>query len=497
MNLGRGQLHRGGPPPLPRTFVVPNRARTSSIEPARPSTPKQPPAEVGVAARIADLLTERRSSVSSSAWLGGRSLRAGKSNGGRVGTAVAGCASQSRVGCCDRCQRSELRACSDLAVRVGGSGACVQTTVAGSIRSARRLHISLGSLPVNPAHMRMASLNEPNTDSHQGARLNAIVAPYRGPDNRRAVSQLLLTACGFFVSWYLALVSMEIHYGLTLLIIVPTSGFLIRLFMIQHDCGHGSFFSSRRVASFVGHWIGVLTLLPYAYWRRTHALHHAHSGDLGLRGFGDIETLTVNEYLEKSWSGRLAYRIYRNPLVLFGLGAVFHFVVKQRYPWNLPRSWKREWRSVWLTNLSILSVVAVMVFLIGWKALLLVHGPIVALTCSVGVWLFYVQHQFEDTYWERKPDWDFYDAALKGSSHLVLPAPLQWFTASIGLHHIHHLSPKIPNYRLAQCLGAHPELEAATRVTIRDTWTLVRLHLWDAEGGRLVAFNEVGSTRLL
>jgi omega-6 fatty acid desaturase (delta-12 desaturase) len=285
--------------------------------------------------------------------------------------------------------------------------------------------------------------------------------------------------------------SLEISYALTLLLSIPTSGFLVRLFMIQHDCGHGSFFRSRRAASFVGHWIGVLVLLPYDYWKRTHALHHAHSGDLDLRGFGDVETLTVDEYLALSRSGQAAYRIYRHPLVLFGIGALFHFVVRQRYPWKVPRSWTREWRSIWLTNLSLVLVVGLLVLTVGWQRLLLVHGPIVVLSCAMGGFLFYVQHQFEDTYWERKPEWDYYEAALKGSSHLVLSGPLQWFTASIGLHHIHHLSPRIPNYQLQQCYDANVELQDATKVTIRSSMALLKLHLWDTQAGRLIGFRDL------
>ena len=328
------------------------------------------------------------------------------------------------------------------------------------------------------------------------AHFNSMLAPYQGPDIARSLSQLVISAGGFIALWYAMLLSLEISYALTLLLAFPTSGFLVRLFMIQHDCGHGSFFRSRRLSSFIGHWIGVLSLLPYDYWRRTHAHHHAHSGDLDLRGQGDVDTLTVEEYLGRSASGRLAYRIYRNPLVLFGIGPLWHFLVKQRYPrGQAPRSWKRAWRSIWLTNLSLFGVVGALTITIGWQRLLLVHGPIVVLSCSVGTWLFYVQHQFEDAYWKRKPDWDYYDAALKGSSHLVLWAPFQWITASIGLHHIHHLSPRIPNYRLQECLESCPELQVATKVTPRHSWALTRLHLWDSDSQRLIGFRELRARR--
>lgn len=334
-------------------------------------------------------------------------------------------------------------------------------------------------------------MNSLTPNRERVAHFNTILAPFQGPELRRSLTQLGVAASAFVVGWYLMLRSLEISYALTLLLSIPTSGLLVRLFMIQHDCGHGSFFRSRRAASFVGHWIGVLTLLPYDYWKKTHAMHHAHSGDLDLRGFGDVETLTVDEYLALPRSGRLAYRIYRNPLVLFGIGALWHFVLKQRYPWEVPRSWTRAWRSIWLTNLSLVVVVGLLVLMVGWQRFLLVHGPIVVVSCAAGGFLFYVQHQFEDTYWARKPEWDYYDAALKGSSHLVLSAPLQWFTASIGLHHIHHLSPRIPNYRLAQCHDANVELQDATKVTIGSSMALLRLHLWDSDAGRLIGFREL------
>ncbi|MEX1256663.1 MAG: fatty acid desaturase [Gemmatimonadota bacterium] len=334
-------------------------------------------------------------------------------------------------------------------------------------------------------------MNELSPERTRVAQINAMLAPFQGPELKRSVTQLSVSAAGFFGFWYAMLRSLEVSYWLTLLLAIPASGFLLRLFMIQHDCGHGSFFRSRRAASIVGHWIGVLTLLPYDYWRRTHAFHHAHSGDLDLRGFGDVVTLTVEEYLARPPSGRLAYRIYRSPLVLFGVGALWHFVIKQRYPREVPKDWTRAWRSIWLTNLSIAAVVAFAVALVGWQSFLLIQVPIIVMTCSAGVWLFYVQHQFENTYWERKPEWDFYDAALKGSSHLVLSAPLRWITASIGLHHLHHLSPRIPNYRLQECLDATPELEAATKVTVMTSWKLTRLHLWDAEASRLIGFREL------
>ena len=318
-----------------------------------------------------------------------------------------------------------------------------------------------------------------------------MLEPYWGADARRSVIQLLTSAAPFFTLWYLMLRSLELSYWLALVLALPAAGFLMRLFMIQHDCGHGSFFKSRCARDWVGSCIGVLVLIPYQYWRRTHAYHHAHSGNLDFRGFGDIDTITVREYLARPRLMRLAYRMYRHPLMLFGVGPAFHFLVKHRYPWDVPRSWKEAWASVWWTNAALVAVVLFMGSTLGWGRFLAVQVPITLAAASLGVGLFYVQHQFEDTYWRRHDDWDFYDAALQGSSYLVLPRPLQWITANIGLHHVHHLSSRIPNYRLQECMDSNPELQQATRVTLRDSLRLVRLTLWDEEGRRLVGFKDL------
>jgi omega-6 fatty acid desaturase (delta-12 desaturase) len=324
---------------------------------------------------------------------------------------------------------------------------------------------------------------------------NNILKPYWGADTRRSVTQLLTSAGPFVLFWYLAYRSLAVSYWLTLLLIVPTSGFMMRLFMIQHDCGHGSFFQSRKARDTVGFWIGVLLLTPYEYWRKTHAYHHAHSGDLDFRGFGDIDTFTVEEYL--SWPGmkRAGYRIYRNPFILFTVGPAFHFLIKHRYPWDIPRDWNHAWRSVWFTNVAIAGVVAVMVWAVGWKAFLLVQLPATLVACSLGVWLFYVQHQFEHTYWHWHENWDYYEASLRGSSYLKLPAPLQWITANIGVHHVHHMSARIPNYKLQQVHDENPEFHVVTKVTFKDTWKLMNLTLWDEERRKLIRFKDLKMIR--
>ena len=327
-------------------------------------------------------------------------------------------------------------------------------------------------------------------DREQVRKWKTILSPYFGADARRSAIQLTISAILFFGTWGAMLWSLEVSYWLTLVLAVFAAAFLMRLFMIQHDCGHGSFFRSQTLANAVGFIIGVLTLTPYHYWRKTHAIHHAHSGDLDLRSFGEIQTLTIDEYEALPPLKRLGYRVYRNPFVLFGPGAAFQFLIKHRYPWDVPREWKREWRSVWWTNLALVVVVAAAWLTIGLERFLLVQVPITLFACAMGVWLFYVQHQYEDAYWHRHVDWNYYDAALHGSSHLVLPKPLQWVTANIGLHHVHHLNSRIPNYRLQECHDENPELHEALRMTIRDGLKTLPLALWDEPRNQLISFRE-------
>jgi omega-6 fatty acid desaturase (delta-12 desaturase) len=292
------------------------------------------------------------------------------------------------------------------------------------------------------------------------------------------------------------LASLEYSYWITLLLALPAAGFLVRLFIIQHDCGHGSFFRSRAANNTLGFVLGILTLTPYAYWRKAHAIHHATSGNLDHRGFGDISTLTVKEYLALTRWRRLRYRLYRNPLILFGLGPFYEFILRQRFPLGLPRSWRREWASILWTNLALLAVVAMMWKTVGIQAFLAVQLPISLLAGSSGVWLFYIQHQFEDTYWEKDDAWSFHAAGIKGSSYYDLPGMLHWFTGNIGVHHVHHLSSRIPNYRLRQCFRENPELQQVTRLTLWGSLKCARLKLWDEERGKLVGFQHLDSIRV-
>ena len=317
------------------------------------------------------------------------------------------------------------------------------------------------------------------------------LAPHRSPTVWRSLWQIANSAIPFAALWFLMVQSLAWPYWTTLLLSVPTAALMVRLFIIQHDCGHGSFFRSQVACDYVGRVIGVLTLTPYQYWKREHAIHHATSGLLDKRGHGDIDTLTVEEYRSLSAFARFRYRLYRHPLVLFLVGPAFQFLVIQRLPLNAPPATRAGWWSVMGTNLAIALVVTVMILTVGAKRFLLVQLPITLVASSLGVWLFYIQHQYEETYWRNKPEWKYADAALRGSSWYDLGPVLQWFSGNIGLHHIHHLNSKIPNYRLQRCLDSIPELENVTRLTLLPSLKCARLTLWDEAEQKLVGFGAV------
>jgi omega-6 fatty acid desaturase (delta-12 desaturase) len=294
-----------------------------------------------------------------------------------------------------------------------------------------------------------------------------------------------------FVLWYLMVLSLDVSYLLTIGLACIAAGFMARIFIIQHDCGHGSFFRSQKANDAVGMIASVLTLTPYHYWRKSHAIHHAGAGKLDKQGIGDIYTMTVDEFLSKSRWGRLKYRIYRNPIVLFVLGPTFLFAVIYRFPISRVNALRQVEASVWLTNLAIAVVAAGMMMLVGWKTFLAVQVPITVVTSSLGMWLFYVQHQFEDTYWSNSNDWDFAAAAIKGSSFYRLPKVLQWFTGNIGFHHVHHLSPKIPNYLLEKVHSEVPEVQGATVLTLWTSLKSLPLTLWDERRKKLISFAQL------
>lgn len=319
------------------------------------------------------------------------------------------------------------------------------------------------------------------------------VAAWQKPVLRSSIWQIVNTLIPYFGLWGLMIWTLDISYWLTLAIAFIASGFLARMFMIFHDCGHGSFFKSQRANHFLGFITGVLTFTPYHQWRHKHALHHATSGNLDRRGSGDIWTLTLREYVEASRWKRTAYRLFRNPLVLFFLAPLYLFLIHQRFP--SPGIGARERRGVHWTNAALLAIVVLTSLTIGIKAYLLVQLSVMMISGTLGLWLFYVQHQFDGVYWERREDWDFTRAALNGSSYYRLPRFLQWFTGNIGFHHIHHLSPAIPNYNLEKCHRRSPVFQEVKTVTLWSSMKSISFRLWDEERRMLVGFGRLRTTR--
>jgi omega-6 fatty acid desaturase (delta-12 desaturase) len=318
-----------------------------------------------------------------------------------------------------------------------------------------------------------------------------VLARYRKPSLIRSVVELAITALPLAALWAAAWFVYSLGYWwASLLLAIPAAGFLVRLFMIQHDCGHGAFFPCRWANDWCGRVIGFLTMTPYDFWRRAHAVHHATSGNLGLRGIGDIDTLTVREFIARSSWGRLKYRLYRSPVIMFGFGPAYLFLLQHRLPVGFMRDGWRPWVSTQTTNTAIVLIATLLIYLIGIKAFLLIHMPIMLLAATFGVWLFYVQHQFENTFWSESRSWNLHEAALHGSSHYDLPVLLRWFSANIGIHHVHHLCSRIPYYRLTSALHDYPELRDIGRLSMMQSLYSVRLVLWDEAHSRLVSFRE-------
>lgn len=331
---------------------------------------------------------------------------------------------------------------------------------------------------------------EPNTPAKDAIAWVRILAKYRDPSLPRSLFELAATLLPFAALWALAAALLTIHPLLALPPALLNGLFLVRLFIIQHDCGHNAFFASRRANDWLGRILGVLTLTPYDVWRRSHAMHHAASGNLDQRGLGDVATLTVAEYRARGWLGRLQYQAYRHPLILFGLGPAWLFLLANRFGLG-PRGGGRAMIiSAHLTNLGIAAALASLAALGGWQILAWVFLPTALLGATLGVWLFYVQHQFEETHWEEEADWQLHHAALHGSSHYVMPGVLQWLTGNIGIHHVHHLYSRIPFYRLTEVLKDHAELAEAQRLTIAESLATARLQLWDEAEKRLLSFRE-------
>ncbi len=316
-----------------------------------------------------------------------------------------------------------------------------------------------------------------------------LVKKYQSSDKWRSVWQIANSVIPYVAMWYLMYHSLSISYWLTLLLALPAAGFLTRIFIIMHDCGHGSFFKSSKANHFVGVVCGIICYTPYYQWTREHAIHHATSGDLSRRGIGDVNTLTVEEYLALSRWDRLKYRLYRNPLVMFGVGPHYIFLLSQRFTGD--KSGRRERNNVYLTNLGLLVLYGALWWAMGLKSLLMIWAPMWIVAGAWGVWLFYVQHQYEDTYWRDREGWDYGTAALLGSSFYKLPRLLQWFSGNIGFHHIHHLSPKIPNYKLQQCHEENPLFQESTVLELWGSLNSASMKLWDEERQRMISFRDI------
>ncbi|MBW8349195.1 fatty acid desaturase [Bacillus sp. IITD106] len=315
------------------------------------------------------------------------------------------------------------------------------------------------------------------------------IAPYEKANTKSSMRQVVNTLVPFFSLWVLAYFSLSISYLLTFGICIVAAGFLVRIFIIFHDCCHGSFFKNRHANNILGTITGILTLCPYEQWKHSHSIHHATSSNLNKRGTGDVWVLTVDEYMEATPMKKLAYRLYRNPFVMFVLGPIYIFLIAYRF--NIKNARPRERRNTYITNISIVAIAGLLCLAIGWQAFLFIQGPIFFISGSLGIWLFYVQHQFEDSYFENQDNWDYVKAAIDGSSYYKLPKILQWLTGNIGFHHVHHLSPRVPNYYLEEVHNKHERLQEVQTITIKTSLRSLKFRLWDEQGKKFVGFKDV------
>ena len=323
--------------------------------------------------------------------------------------------------------------------------------------------------------------------------LREALAPYAVPRLSSAIANALTSIVPYLGLMAAACFALRISDALAVALSLLAAGFLVRTFIVFHDCAHGSFLPSKRTNALLGATLGVLVYTPFAVWRREHAVHHATAGDLDRRGVGDVQTLTIDEYRARPWWGRLGYRLFRNPLVMFGLGPLWVVLLEPRIvSWSAPR---RLRRSTLGTDLALVVLIAALCWLLGWTGFLIVQLPALLVTGSVGIWLFYVQHQFEDTYWQSSESWSYDDAALKGSSYLKLPRILQFLTGNIGLHHVHHLSARIPNYNLQAAHDENAALHTVPTISLREGLRATRLKLWDERQGKLVGFAAARASR--
>ena len=324
---------------------------------------------------------------------------------------------------------------------------------------------------------------------------------YRGADSSRSIFQFVTTAGAYFAVCTLMLSCFigEFYFAAGLLSVLA-SGLLVRLFIIQHDCGHGSYFKTRRANDMVGRFISILTFTPYDFWRRAHAMHHASSGNLNRRGVGSLDTLTVNEYTALPERERRIYKLYRSPISQLIVIPILYIFFVQRFPpsQSLPFlkdyhsiSFSDSWRSIFGLDVALAAGILLMGVYVGWIPLLLCYMPVVVLTTLLGGWLFFIQHQFEGAYWSKDTNWNFHEASVFGSSYYDLPPILKWFSGSIGLHHIHHLCSMIPNYKLQSCLNSYPELKQINRMTILDSLKCLRWALWDESQKKMIGFRDL------
>ena len=321
------------------------------------------------------------------------------------------------------------------------------------------------------------------------AKLRKDVAPYAKSNTKKSIIQMINTIVPFLALWFLAYESLSISIWLAIPLSICAAGFVIRIFIIFHDCAHLAFFKNKKANRIIGTITGIITLFPYEQWKREHSIHHATSGNLDKRGVGDVWVMTVDEYVQASFWGRLQYRIYRNPFVLFGLGPFYLYLIKSRF--NVKGAKQKERWNTYLINIGIVLLYSLLIWAIGWQAFLIIQLPILIIAGSLGIWLFYVQHQFEDSYFENESEWDFVKAAVEGSSFYKLPKVLQWITGNIGYHHVHHLIPRVPNYHLAVAHDATPELKHVTTITLSTSLQSLRFRLFDEEHKTFVSFKEI------
>ncbi|MCK0472000.1 fatty acid desaturase [Halalkalibacter sp. APA_J-10(15)] len=321
------------------------------------------------------------------------------------------------------------------------------------------------------------------------AQLRKKVVPFENSDQNSSLKQIVNTIPPFFILWGLAYMSLTLSIWLTLFFSIIAAGFAVRIFIIFHDCCHGSFLKNKKMNTLLGTITGIMTMFPFEKWKWEHSMHHASSGNLDKRGIGDMWVMTVDEYVNASFKERLAYRLYRNPLVMFGLGPAYLFLITNRI--NRKKARKKERLNLYVTNISIVLIYAFMIWLIGWQAFFIIQGTVMFVSGMLGIWLFYIQHQFEDSYFEDEQEWDYVKAAIDGSSYYKLPKVLQWITGNIGYHHVHHLSPRVPNYHLQTVHETVTPLQKATTVSIKTSLQAIRFRLYDEESKTFVTFKDI------